>query len=61
MLVAPAGTGNRSFRKTCSERCRTRVSARRKLARDLHNAGTSVRAIAKQLNLEVQDVKNLIS
>jgi len=60
MSVAREGTGNRSNRKSCSDACRTRFHTRRKLARDLRKDGKSPQAIAKQLNLDIKDVKNLL-
>lgn len=61
MLVAPEGSGYRANRRTCSNACRIRLYARRKLeARRLRNEGVSFPQIAKRLGAGVEQVKRWI-
>jgi len=61
MLVAPEGSGSRTNRKTCSDACRVRLYARRKLeARRLRNERVSLPQIAKRLGAGVDQVKRWI-
>lgn len=62
MLVASEGSGFRTNRKTCSDACRVRLYARRKLeARRLRSEKLPVREIAKLLDTGVEQIKRWIA
>ena len=62
MLVASEGSGFRTNRRTCSDACRTRLYARRKLeARRLRSEKLPLQQIAKRLGAGVEQVKRWIA
>jgi hypothetical protein len=62
MLVASEGSGFRTNRRTCSDACRVRLYARRKLeAQRLRREKLPLREIAKRLDIEVEQVKRWIA
>ena len=58
MSISAAGTGNRSLRRTCSDKCRTQLRLNRQEAGKLRDEGETLQAIAHKFATDEATVQN---